>query len=77
MKLRECDPTYPRSSKGISGLLAPDFKFVGIDFRVQDGKLYGVGNGGGIYVIDTNTAVAIKSATTDGCAAGRCLRRGL
>jgi hypothetical protein len=30
---------------------------VGIDFRVQDGMLYGVGNGGGIYTIDTNSAV--------------------
>jgi hypothetical protein len=27
-------------------------------FRVQDGQLYGVGNGGGIYTIDTYTAVA-------------------
>lgn len=34
---------------------------VGIDFRVQDGKLYGVGNGGGIYTIDTANAVATLS----------------
>jgi len=35
-----------------------DTALVGIDFRVQDGKLYGVGNQGGVYSIDTTTAVA-------------------
>src|SRR4029453_8824844 len=30
---------------------------VGIDFRVQDGQLYGVGNGGGLFTIHTNSAV--------------------
>ena len=33
---------------------------VGIDFRVQDGELYGLGDGGGIYTIDTDTAQAFK-----------------
>ncbi len=42
----------------ILGLQAPDTAVVGMDFRVQDGQLYGVGNGGGIYTIDTNTATA-------------------
>jgi hypothetical protein len=40
----------------ISGLRGSDTALIGIDFRVQDGKLYGVGNGGGIYTIDTETA---------------------
>lgn len=31
--------------------LSIDTSLVGIDFRVQDGRLYGVGNAGGIYVI--------------------------
>jgi hypothetical protein len=31
-----------------------------MDFRVQDGLLYGVGNGGGIYTLDTHTAVATQ-----------------
>jgi Domain of unknown function (DUF4394) len=35
-----------------------DTALVGIDFRVQDGKLYGVGNGGGVYTIDPTTAEA-------------------
>ena len=34
-----------------------DTALVGIDFRVQDGKLY-VGDAGGIYTIDPNTALA-------------------
>src|SRR5262245_41514298 len=43
--------------------LGPDTSLVGIDFRVQDGKLYGVGNAGGIYTIDTNTATALYVST--------------
>ncbi|MCI0704810.1 MAG: DUF4394 domain-containing protein [Planctomycetia bacterium] len=31
---------------------------IGIDFRVQDGLLYGVGNAGGLYTINTANAVA-------------------
>jgi Domain of unknown function (DUF4394) len=42
----------PRRTKDlgyIAGLTGSDTALVGIDFRVQDGKLYGVGNGGGVY----------------------------
>src|SRR5262245_20993453 len=42
----------------VQGLTGGDTALVGIDFRVQDGNLYGVGNGGGIYTIDTTTAQA-------------------
>lgn len=40
--------------------LAGDTAVVGIDFRVQDGKLYAVGNQGGIYVIGIPSTVATK-----------------
>jgi hypothetical protein len=40
----------------ITGFRGSDTALIGIDFRVQDGLLYGVGNGGGIYTIDTETA---------------------
>ena len=40
----------------ISGFRGSDTALIGIDFRVQDGLLYGVGNGGGIYTINTDTA---------------------
>ena len=42
----------------VKGLTGTDTELVGIDFRVQDGKLYGVGNGGGVYTIDPGTAEA-------------------
>ncbi len=42
----------------ISGTLAADSEIVGIDYRVQDGRLYAVGRGGGVYSIDTSNATA-------------------
>jgi hypothetical protein len=42
----------------VTGLVAPDAQLVGIDFRVQDGKLYGVGNGGGVYTLDPSSGAA-------------------
>jgi hypothetical protein len=42
----------------VTGLSGTDTALVGIDFRVQDEKLYGVGNGGGVYTIDPTTAEA-------------------
>ncbi len=42
----------------VTGLQAQDTALVGIDFRVQDGLLYGVGNGGGVYTIDSTSAQA-------------------
>ncbi len=58
----------------ITGLTGADATIVGIDFRVQDGKLYGVGSGGGIYTLDVATAAATPvntlSVTLDGTAFG-------
>lgn len=42
----------------ITGTAAGDSEIVGIDFRVQDGKLYAVGRGGGVYTINTANATA-------------------
>jgi Domain of unknown function (DUF4394) len=42
----------------VTGLGSADSALIGIDFRAQDGKLYGVGNGGGVYTIDPTTAKA-------------------
>lgn len=44
----------------ISGLQAPDFSLVGMDFLGS--TLYGVGNAGGIYTINPADAVATKVA---------------
>ena len=38
--------------------LQVDTRLVGIDHRVQDGKLYGVGDAGGVHAIDADTAAA-------------------
>ncbi|MFD8616020.1 DUF4394 domain-containing protein [Streptomyces sp. NPDC059513] len=43
----------------VSGLRG-DTRVVGIDFRVQDGKLYGVGDQGGVYTLGTADARAVK-----------------
>ena len=45
-----------RNVTGLSG----DTFLIGIDFRVQDGKLYGVGNHGGIYTIAMPSAALTK-----------------
>ncbi|MFE0577317.1 DUF4394 domain-containing protein [Streptomyces sp. NPDC058874] len=51
------DKTWPLGKvSGLSG----DTKLVGIDFRVQNEKLYGVGDRGGIYTLDTFNAKATK-----------------
>jgi hypothetical protein len=42
----------------ITGLSGADTALIGVDFRVQDGLLYGVGNGGGVYTISTKDATA-------------------
>src|SRR5262249_32103010 len=36
----------------VTGLGTADSALIGIDFRAQDGKLYSVGNGGGVYTVD-------------------------
>jgi Domain of unknown function (DUF4394) len=40
--------------------LKSDRSLVGIDYRVQDGKLYGVGDRGGVYTISTRNASVVK-----------------
>ncbi len=44
-----------RGTRTVTGL-AGDTRLVGIDHRVQDGKLYGVGNAGGVYTVDDRGA---------------------
>ncbi|MES2658983.1 MAG: DUF4394 domain-containing protein [Verrucomicrobiota bacterium] len=42
----------------ISGLIGGDTALIGIDYRVQDEMLYGVGNAGGVYLLNTGNAAA-------------------
>jgi hypothetical protein len=58
VRFRECSPRKLKEIGAVRGLGGPDSALIGIDYRVQDGRLYGVGNGGGIYQLDTTTAAA-------------------
>ncbi|HEX2445559.1 MAG TPA: DUF4394 domain-containing protein [Vicinamibacterales bacterium] len=58
VRFRAGAPRMERDFGYVSNLMGADTALIGIDFRVQDGKLYGVGNGGGVYTIDTTTARA-------------------
>ncbi|MDW8478275.1 DUF4394 domain-containing protein [Streptomyces scabiei] len=56
-------PAHAWSLGKISGL-AGDSRLVGIDFRVQNGKLYGVGDRGGIYTLDARAKARKVSQLT-------------
>jgi hypothetical protein len=58
VRFRLIFPQLEQDLGAVSGLQSPDTALVGIDFRVQDGQLYGVGNGGGVYTLDTTNAQA-------------------
>jgi hypothetical protein len=53
-------PGKARVTRTIAGLGADTF-LVGIDYRVQDGLLYGVGNAGGLYTLDPRRARATSA----------------
>jgi hypothetical protein len=55
-------PGRTRNSGQVQKGLSGDQSLIGIDYRVQDGKLYGVGNNGGIYTLSTADASAAKVA---------------
>jgi hypothetical protein len=56
---RTTDPAAASVIGPVTGL-AGDSALIGIDYRVQDGKLYGVGDEGGIYTIDDASGAAAK-----------------
>jgi len=61
-RLARFDVNRPENAKKIGDLdnLVGDTKLVGIDRRVQNGRLYGVGDAGGLYVLSTSSANARK-----------------
>ena len=50
-------PRFTRTLGYVNGLVE-DTALVGIDFRVQDGLLYGVGDAGSVYTVDTSNGYA-------------------
>ena len=58
VRFRANSPHQTKDLGYVQGLTGTDTELIGMDFRVQDGKLYGVGNGGGVYTLDETTAQA-------------------
>ncbi len=52
-------PDQARNGVKVSGLKG-DTTLIGIDYRVQNNLLYGVGNAGGVYTLDPNNGYATK-----------------
>lgn len=65
----ELVPALSRTIGIVSGL-DTDNRLVGIDFRPATGDLYGLGDAGGIYIIDTGTAEAQLQARLTEALAG-------
>jgi Domain of unknown function (DUF4394) len=61
-RLVRFDADSPQRTRDLGKVrnLTGDQSLVGIDHRVQDGKLYGVGNAGGIYTLGAGDARATK-----------------
>jgi len=57
VRFRTDNPSDTAFIGAVSGLVQDEF-LVGIDYRVQNGRLYGVGNEGGIYTLRTRDASA-------------------
>lgn len=55
-------PSITSAIGSVTGLVT-DTTLVGIDYRPFNGTLYGVGNAGGLYTIDTTTAAATSIGT--------------
>jgi hypothetical protein len=59
VSFRVNEPDDTRNIGRLTGLMG-DTRLIGIDYRVQDGKLYGVGNAGGVYTLSVSDARATK-----------------
>ena len=53
-------PQQARTVGEVTGLADGETSLLGIDFRVQNNRLYGVADKGGIYLLDERTARATK-----------------
>uniref|UniRef100_UPI002795C2BA DUF4394 domain-containing protein n=1 Tax=Streptomyces sp. KL115B TaxID=3045154 RepID=UPI002795C2BA len=70
VEFRTGSPSKPWQLGKVTGL-KNDTKLVGIDFRVQNTKLYGVGDKGGIYTLNTRNAKAAKVSQLTVALAGK------
>ncbi|TYR66092.1 DUF4394 domain-containing protein [Streptomyces parvus] len=70
VEFRTGSPSKPWQLGKVTGL-KKDTRLVGIDFRVQNTKLYGVGDKGGIYTLNTRNAKATKVSQLTVALAGK------
>ncbi|MFD3969891.1 DUF4394 domain-containing protein [Streptomyces cyaneofuscatus] len=70
VEFRTGEPSKPWQLGKVSGL-SGDTKLVGIDFRVQNSKLYGVGDKGGVYTLNTRNAKVAKVSQLTVAPAGK------
>lgn len=61
VRFKTCVPQRQKFVGTVSGLSGADTRLLALDFRVQDGLLYGLADGGGIYTVDRETAIATKA----------------
>jgi hypothetical protein len=61
----ENEPGAALEIGAVSGLMGGE-TLVGIDFRPSDGRLYGLGSAGGVYVIDAASAAATRQSVLVG-----------
>jgi hypothetical protein len=61
IRFNENAPDRAREIGTVGGLMGGEL-LVGIDFRPADGRLYGLGNAGGVYVIDPSNATATRQS---------------
>jgi hypothetical protein len=54
------DPWTTQDIGAITGLEGDDTTIVGIDYRIQDGMLYGLGNAGGVYTFNGTEATPVS-----------------
>jgi len=54
------NPRFTTRNIGTVSGLQGDVRLIGIDYRVQNNLLYGVGNAGGIYTLNESSAAATK-----------------
>lgn len=51
------NPAGAKLVGNITGFTGGDTRLIGIDYRVQDRRLYGVGNNGGVYIFGSNARI--------------------
>lgn len=63
IKFKTSRPDSARAIGFLTGFSGGDTALIGMDFRAQDGNLYGVGNAGGVYTINLADATMVPTTS--------------